>query len=179
MQALGHSYDVLAQATTKANDRNANRSRHFLAVAQGQALSFVQQASSEATAINSEAQEFVEQLARANQQTAAAALELSRSWTGLNPFAELILNAFPASAQPAATGADQPSPTGSSPSTTTPEATAQATAAAAPAPPAAPAPTTAAEATRETPPKAAVEPSPKAPAPSPSAPRSERGSSRA
>jgi hypothetical protein len=69
--------------------------------AQSRALAFAQLAYAEATGMSSEAREFSEKLAKTNQQTAQAALELSRTWTAMNPFADTFLKSFEASVQTA------------------------------------------------------------------------------
>jgi hypothetical protein len=137
LQALSESYEVLAEATDKATDRNAKvtkrlssevmagqrevlelakklaadpdhvASASFAGVteaavaAQSRALAFAQMAYQEATGVSTEAREFAEKLAKANQETTAAAIELSRTWAGLNPFTEVFLKGFEASAQAA------------------------------------------------------------------------------
>jgi hypothetical protein len=137
LQALSESYEVLAEASNKANDRGAKiakqlstevqagqrevlelakklsadpehmASASFAGVteaavaAQSRALAFAQLAYAEATGIGSEARDFSEKLAKTNQQTAEAALELSRTWSAMNPFADVFLKSFEASVQAA------------------------------------------------------------------------------
>ena len=69
--------------------------------AQSRALAFAQLAYQEATGASSEAREVAEKVAKANQDAARAAIDLSRTWAGLNPFAEVFLKGFEASVQAA------------------------------------------------------------------------------
>jgi hypothetical protein len=140
LQALSQGYEVLAEATEKATDRNAKITKRMSAeviagqrevlelakklsadpdhiasvsfagvteaavAAQSRALAFAQLAYQEATGVSSEAREFTEKMTKANQETAEAAIELSRTWAGLNPFAEVFLKGFEASVQAASNG---------------------------------------------------------------------------
>ncbi len=59
--------------------------------AQTRALMFAQLAYQEAVSAGSEGREFAEKIAKANQATADAAIELTKSWAAFNPMAELFV----------------------------------------------------------------------------------------
>lgn len=59
--------------------------------AQTRALAFAQMAYQEAVVASTEGRSAAERIAKANQATADAAIELSKSWAAFNPMAELFV----------------------------------------------------------------------------------------
>lgn len=71
--------------------------------AQTRALAFAQLAYTETVTASAEGRDLAEKIAKANQATADAAIELTKSWAAFNPMAELFVRSMEATAA-AATG---------------------------------------------------------------------------